>query len=72
MDTISSLSDLLDAGEVSATALLEESLSRIDDLDGEIRAFITVLRDGARVEAAAADRRARAGRRLGPLDGVPV
>lgn len=72
MDTISRLSARLDAGEVSAVALLDESLARIDGLDGDMRAFIAVLRASARREAEAAHERARAGKRLGPLDGVPI
>ena len=48
MDTISRLSARIDAGEVSAVALLDESLARIDRLDGDLRAFITVLRASAR------------------------
>jgi aspartyl-tRNA(Asn)/glutamyl-tRNA(Gln) amidotransferase subunit A len=52
---------------------LAAALERIDDPRGEgRRAFLTIYRDTARDEAEAADRRARRGRSLGPLDGVIV
>ncbi len=52
---------------------LERALARIDDPAGEgARAFLTVYNGAARDAADAADRRARDGVRLGPLDGVIV
>jgi aspartyl-tRNA(Asn)/glutamyl-tRNA(Gln) amidotransferase subunit A len=47
-------------------------LERIDALDGEVRAFLTVTREHALAQAAAADARFHAGQPRGPLDGVPV
>ncbi len=72
MGAISDLSARLDAREVSAVELLEESLDRISSRDGDIRAFITVMEDSARRDARAAEQRALAGGRLGPLDGIPI
>ncbi|MGB3832696.1 MAG: amidase [Mesorhizobium sp.] len=72
LDTISQLSARLGANEVSPVELLEESLGAIARLDSETHAFITVLEPSARAEAEAAQRRALAGGRLGPLDGVPI
>ncbi len=72
MDTISNLSARLGSLEISAVELLDASLDSIARQDGDIRAFITVMEGSARAEARAAERRALAGRRLGPLDGVPV
>src|ERR1700752_3673914 len=52
---------------------LEESLSRIADPKGEgARACLTVYQTTARLEADAADARARAGMGLGALDGAIV
>jgi len=62
----------LDAGETTPSALLEESLARIEALDGVLHAWAHVAADQARAAAAAADARHGAGRRLGPLDGIPV
>jgi aspartyl-tRNA(Asn)/glutamyl-tRNA(Gln) amidotransferase subunit A len=50
----------------------EAYLSRIEALDGTLGAYITVTAEQARGSAAAADRRYREGRPLGPLDGVPL
>jgi len=52
---------------------LEQALGRIADPAGEgARACLTVYADVARTAADAADRRAKSGRSLGPLDGVIV
>jgi len=56
---------------VRAADLVGECLARIDALDGFLKAFATVNRD-AESAAAAADRAVAAGRRLGPLHGVPI
>ncbi len=54
------------------TELVEEALERIDELDGEIQAFITVLREQALVEAAKAEAEQRTGFYRSPLHGVPI
>jgi aspartyl-tRNA(Asn)/glutamyl-tRNA(Gln) amidotransferase subunit A len=52
---------------------LEAALARIEDPAGEgARVFLSVYPETARAEADAADRRAREGTSLGPLDGVIV
>ncbi|MBX9827216.1 MAG: amidase [Xanthobacteraceae bacterium] len=52
---------------------LEQALSRIADPTGEgARACLTVYADTARQAADAADARAKAGKALGPMDGVIV
>jgi aspartyl-tRNA(Asn)/glutamyl-tRNA(Gln) amidotransferase subunit A len=52
---------------------LEAALARIDNPAGEgARVFLSVYLETARAEADAADRRAREGASLGPLDGVLV
>jgi aspartyl-tRNA(Asn)/glutamyl-tRNA(Gln) amidotransferase subunit A len=57
----------------SACERLEEALARIDDPKGEgARACLTVYRERARIEAEAADARAKTGISLGPLDGAIV
>jgi Asp-tRNA(Asn)/Glu-tRNA(Gln) amidotransferase A subunit family amidase len=65
------LRDAVAAGDVSAVDLTEQALARIAD-QGELNAVVAVDPDGALAEAAAIDRAARAGRRLGPLAGLPV
>jgi Asp-tRNA(Asn)/Glu-tRNA(Gln) amidotransferase A subunit family amidase len=60
------------AGRLSARALVEACLGRIDAAEAAIRAWVTVDRAGARAAAARLDAEAAAGRFAGPLHGVPV
>ena len=69
---ISSVLAALEAGEVSSSELVESYLGRIEALDGELRAFVTVTSERARAGAAAADEARVAGRSLGPLHGLPI
>ncbi len=62
----------LDAREIAPTELLDMYLARCDRLQPALNAFALIDRDGAATAAAEADERQRAGRRLGPLDGIPV
>jgi Asp-tRNA(Asn)/Glu-tRNA(Gln) amidotransferase A subunit family amidase len=59
-------------GEVSALALVEACLARVDELDPALQAWAHVDGAGARVAARERDAEARAGRSRGPLHGVPV
>jgi aspartyl-tRNA(Asn)/glutamyl-tRNA(Gln) amidotransferase subunit A len=60
------------AGTRSSAELVEEALGRIEALDGRVGAFVAVLADEARAEAAARDAETAAGRVRGPLHGRPV
>jgi aspartyl-tRNA(Asn)/glutamyl-tRNA(Gln) amidotransferase subunit A len=58
---------------LSSRDRLEQALTRIADLSGEgARACLTVYADTARQAADAAEARAKAGKTLGPMDGVIV
>ncbi|MDF9747007.1 amidase [Natrinema salsiterrestre] len=59
-------------GDVTATDAVEAHLERIDSLDGEINAFVTVCEDEALEAAAEADRALEDGADVGPLHGVPL
>lgn len=59
-------------GELSPVDVVEAHLSRIDEVDDEINAYITVCADRARDEAREAERAVSAGKTLGPLHGVPI
>ena len=59
-------------GEIDPLDLTESFLSAIEAHPHRDRIYSTVTADRARAEARAASARARAGERLGPLDGVPV
>ena len=60
------------SGGRSAASVVEEHLAAIAVLDGELHAFLTVLADQARADAAAVDAAVGAGEDPGPLAGVPV
>ncbi len=59
------------SGRVSARAVVDEALSRIDAKNPDLNAFVEVNEDIARREADTVDRRIAAGEQL-PLAGVPV
>ena len=60
------------SGALSAGALVERCLARIDAVDPAVQAWRHVARDDARQQAERLDREARAGRFRGPLHGIPV
>ena len=49
------------AGSLSATEVVEKYLGAIDQLDGELHAFVTVMDDAARRDASAVDQKVAAG-----------
>jgi aspartyl-tRNA(Asn)/glutamyl-tRNA(Gln) amidotransferase subunit A len=58
--------------EVSPVELTEAYLARIFALEPLLNAFVTVVPDRARADAAAAEREIAAGRWRGPLHGMPI
>ena len=68
--TLKQLSDALAAGQMSSRELTRDSLARIDALNPQLNAFITVDHDGALAAADAADA-ARAAGQAGTLTGIP-
>jgi len=70
--TLTELARAIRAGKLSPLALTRAYLERIARLDGTLRAYITVDRDGALAAAAALEREAAAGAWRGPLHGVPL
>ena len=56
---------------LSPVELVTAYLERIDRLDGRLRAFITVCREGALAEAARAETDGTKGKWRGPLHGIP-
>ena len=69
--TVAELSSLLESGAVTSLELTECYLSKIEEKDPDICAYLTVTADLARAQAAASDERRKAARPLSPLDGVP-
>jgi len=70
--SIAEVAAALTAGALSARVLTESLLGRIATLNGRLGAFTDVIAETALAEATASDARRQAGRRLGPLDGVPI
>ncbi|MFD4246012.1 amidase [Streptomyces sp. NPDC058525] len=59
-------------GSLSPVELTDSVLDRIDAVDARVNAYVTVAADAARAQAAQAERDIAAGRRRGPLHGVPM
>jgi len=70
--TATELIGLLRSGDLSATELTQSLLDRIEQVDRDVRAYITVTPERALARAAAVDRARAAGEDPGPLAGVPV
>ena len=60
------------SGEMSARALLEVHLDRIEAVNPGLNAIVTLVPEQARAWAAEADERQARGEELGPLHGLPI
>lgn len=69
--TAAAIAAAVRGGRLSASAVLESRLARIERLDPLLNCFTEVLTDRARAAAAAVDTLVAAGRDPGPLAGVP-
>lgn len=56
---------------VSARELLDLHLARIEEVNGQVNALVSLDPDRARQQAAAADARLARGEEVGPLHGLP-
>ena len=65
------VSGLLETRSVSSVELTRLMLERIAHFEGRLNAWITVLWEAALASAEVADREIGAGRRIGPLHGIP-
>lgn len=70
--TISEVTARLARGEIKSETLTGQCLAKISELNPSLNAFITVTADEALVQARAADKEIAAGRRIGPLHGIPI
>jgi aspartyl-tRNA(Asn)/glutamyl-tRNA(Gln) amidotransferase subunit A len=66
------LRERLAAGEISSVDATERFLARIELVDDDVGAYITVAAESALEEARAADEALERGSLLGPLHGLPV
>src|SRR5262249_59880269 len=63
---------LMARGDLTASALTEAFLKRIDAVDHKIASYVTVTADLARNAARQADLEMKGGVRRGPMHGIPV
>lgn len=63
---------LLERGEITALALLEDCLAQIGEFDGLLQAWVHLDCELGKAQARAVDEKIRSGQRVGPLAGVPV
>ena len=70
--TVGSLSRLIKRKEVSPAEVTKESLERIEKLDGNLKAFVTVMEAQAIEAAKDAEKAIMAGKYLGPYHGIPM
>ncbi len=71
MKTIREAQIALERGDITAETLVREHLERLDAVELKIRAVLTKLEDRALDQARAIDADRRAGKKLGPLAGIP-
>ncbi|MEI8061623.1 MAG: Asp-tRNA(Asn)/Glu-tRNA(Gln) amidotransferase subunit GatA [Candidatus Berkelbacteria bacterium] len=70
--TIEEASKKLKAGEITSSELLESVIDRIEQVEPEIKSYITKTFEIAREQARESDKRYAAGKSLSDLDGIPV
>lgn len=70
--SLTSLSRLIDAGEVDPEDLTRLILARAEGVGRSLNCYITLCSEQALLEAKGAAARARSGLRLGPFDGIPI
>ena len=71
-ETASALAERIRTRELSAAEVMRAHLARIDAVNPEINAIVTLDRDGALAQAEEADRRLARGEDVGPLHGLPI
>ena len=71
-ETATALAARIRAREVSAVEVMRAHLARIDAVNPDLNAIVTLDPEGALAGAEAADRRLAAGEPVGPLHGLPI
>ena len=70
--TAVSLSAALRSGDVSSAEVTESVLGRVEEVEGAVRAYLTLTPEVARATAAKVDAARARGEDPGPLAGIPV
>ncbi len=66
------ISKQIQSRQISSVEATQAQLKRIEQLDGSLKSYATVMADQALADAQAADKAIGAGHILGPLHGVPI
>jgi aspartyl-tRNA(Asn)/glutamyl-tRNA(Gln) amidotransferase subunit A len=69
---IGSTQTLMEAGQVSAKQLVDDSLAAISERNDDLYAFVEIMEVAAREAATRLDQERASGRLRGPLHGIPV
>lgn len=69
---VHALAKAIASRQLSPIELMDDCLSRIQQLDPQLRAFVEVFDEQARLAAEAADKAIRSGHMVGPLHGIPI
>ena len=70
--TIQQLSQQVRSRSISPVELTEDCLARIENLNPELNAFITVMAESALDQARCAEQEIQRGNYRGPLHGIPI
>ena len=70
--TVEALAAMVRDRTLTAAAVTEHALERIEALNPVLNAFVAIDADGARAQAEAIDARLDAGQAVGPLAGIPI
>jgi amidase len=70
--TISHIAELIRSGTVSPVDVTEAMLARIEQLDGRLKSYVTVMADQALSLAKQAEAEIASGSYRGPMHGIPV
>lgn len=65
------LHEMLVKKEITSVELTEDVLSRIDEVEGEVKAYLTITREEALAQAKAVDEKIARGEEISFLEGIP-
>jgi amidase len=70
--TIQQVADQIRSGALSPVEVTEAMLARVDQLDGQLKSYATVMADPATEDAKQAEKEIASGQYRGPLHGIPI
>ena len=70
--TISEMSEMLNSGKITSEELVNHFFDRIDEKEGDINAFISLMKDEAIAKAKEIDLKRKNGETVGKYAGIPI